>query len=215
MKKKNKKIEIVFENEFLIVANKPSATLSVPSRLGEHEKRPILKYLLEEQLKIQVWPAHRLDYEVSGLIIYAKAADVHRVINAWFEKQIVQKTYSAFTEGDAKAAAAFSNMSEWRSYLVRGKKRAFEAPYGQEAITLAKFLGEKSSGLEWELHPKTGRGHQLRYELGKRSFPIVGDTLYGAKTENADESIALKAVAIDFSLCPEHEKFGLPTNLTF
>jgi tRNA pseudouridine32 synthase/23S rRNA pseudouridine746 synthase len=227
---KKQKIKIIFENKFFIAANKPSATLSVPTRLGEHEKRPILKFLLEEQLKIQLWATHRLDYEVSGLILYAKTADAHRAANIWFEKHLIHKTYSALTEGDAKDAEAFSNLTEWRCYLVRGKKRAFEAPYGQEAITLAKFVGvsapsnknpannspannTETPALQWELHPKTGRGHQLRYELSKRKFPIVGDTLYGAKTENPDESIALTAITIDFSKCPEREKFELPAKI--
>lgn len=211
-------LQVIFENEFFVVVDKPSGTLSVPSRLGEHEKRPILKNLLESQLKIKLWATHRLDFEVSGLILFAKTADAHRTANSWFEKQQIHKTYHAITEGDATKATEFSQPTEWRCYLVRGKKRAFAAPYGQESITIARFLKSDSQGLHWEMQPRTGRSHQLRFELSQHGFPIIGDTLYGARPQ-ADlddiesKSILLRAVKIDFSNCPDRKKFGLPDKI--
>jgi tRNA pseudouridine32 synthase/23S rRNA pseudouridine746 synthase len=214
MKKRVGKIAIVFENEFVVIADKPSGTLSVPSRLGEHEKRPILKDILEKQLKYRLWAAHRLDFEVSGLILYAKDADSHRLANTWFEKQQIQKTYHATTEGDSAQAATLPQTIEWRSYLVRGKKRAFEAPYGQPSVTNAKFIGADQYGLHWELYPRTGRGHQLRYELAKHGFPIAGDLLYGAKVALKEENvIQLKAVAMDFLNCTDFKKLKLPEKI--
>lgn len=207
-------ISIVFENDHAVIAHKPSGTLSVPSRLGPNETRPILKKSLETQLKRPLWSVHRLDFEVSGLIIYAKSAEFHRAANSWFEKQMVTKTYSALTEGDEVDAQSFQNTAEWRSYIVRGKKRSFEAPYGQEAITLARFQRREGDYLRWELQPKTGRSHQLRFELAKHGFPIVGDTLYGAKSKLRDNAIELAAVAIDFSQCPEREKYQIPNSIT-
>lgn len=71
----------------------------------------------------------------------------------------------------------------------------------------------KSRWHHWELHPLTGRPHQLRYELSRHGHPIVGDQLYGSTLAFLNPGIALRAVQIDFSKAPGAKSFGLPNEI--
>ena len=237
---------VLFENSDFIVVDKASGVLSVPSRVGEKETRPVLGKILEAALKIKIFPVHRLDAEVSGILLYAKNAQAHREANQVFENHWVQKTYEALSiaAGDfQKAAANLANSTpagkfsssdgqfpeigatvEWRSKLLRGKKRAYESSGGKDSLTRAKIKAKLEwrghLALLWELEPVTGRSHQLRFEMARHKVPICGDTLYGStisilknradhmssgrETSDSDvlESggIALRAVKIDFTI---------------
>lgn len=178
---------------------------------------------LESHLKVKIFPVHRLDREVSGILLFALNAEAHRAANKWFEVALVKKTYQALTEFDPAGLAnaeANGGKHEWSCYLVRGKKRAFEAPYGAKSLTLATFNGvvenpedDSKKALEWQLNPVTGRSHQLRYELSKRHFPVLGDSLYGAKHEYVENVIALRSIALDFTGCSDAAKFELPDRI--
>lgn len=202
-------INVVFRNEFFIIVDKPSCVLSVPSRLGKNETRLCLGTSLQNELGRQIYPCHRLDYEVSGLLLFALDKLAHKIASRWFEEGEIQKKYSAWCTG---VAPAFSS-ELWHSFLLRGKKRAYEGPHGKESITKVKYLGlSEHSYLCFELEPVTGRSHQLRYELFKHGFPIVGDELYGS-SEKFDDKIALRSFEIDFSNCSEREQFNLPRQI--
>lgn len=215
------KPKVIFSNQHFVAVFKPAGVLSVPGRVPSEIK--VMGRELESHLKAKIFPVHRLDREVSGLLIFALNAEAHRAANKWFETSLVKKTYQALTEYDpAELAIAQSNGGEheWSCYLVRGKKRAFEAPYGAKSLTFASFKGvvenpedDKKKALSWLLHPVTGRSHQLRYELSKHHFPVLGDSLYGAKSEYVENIIALRSIAIDFSGCPDAAKFDLPNRI--
>lgn len=225
-------IKIIFENNYAIAVWKPAGYLSVPSRLGSHEKRPILGIELRDQLKTEIFPVHRLDFEVSGLMLFAKDKNFHREANSWFEKALVHKTYLAITETLPDAERFEPNKEHrWESFLVRGKKRTFEAPYGQKAVTLGQIIEAPTwkefvvppdiKRVDWSLSPLTGRSHQLRYELSKRGYPILGDELYGStvkllnkKTKAIPDLIALKAIEINFKNCPNREQFQIPEKIS-
>lgn len=210
-------LDIVFENSHFVIVDKPAGMLSVPSRQGAKDPRPVVGLLLQKQLKAKIFPCHRLDLEVAGLLLFAKSAEAHKAANRWFEKHEVQKTYHALAEGDAARAENFRQTTEWQCRLVRGKKRAFEAEYGDPAQTLVTYLGLREDKLFFQLSPLTGRSHQLRYEMYRHQFPICGDTLYGAKKPfdklQSQAGIALKATVLDFSKSQKRESFGLPEKI--
>lgn len=221
-------IEIVFENLHFVICDKPSGVLSTPSRFEEDDPRRCLGTALQQQLKIQIYPVHRLDFEVSGLVMYAKNAEAHRKANAWFETKHVQKTYRALTTGQdfshiptnvpnerEKIELISGSSFEWKSRILRGKRRAFESPQGKPSLTLAKYLSIDERGYQqWDLHPVTGRSHQLRFDLSRHGFPIVGDKLYGSKSEWINENaIALRSFEIDFSNAPGAAALGLPEKI--
>lgn len=208
----------IFENEHFIIVNKDPMVLSVPSRLGDEEERGVLGKKLEEDLKIAIFPCHRLDFEVQGLIIYAKSAQAHKSGNAWFEKKEVHKTYSAVTSLIDKTQTPEFKLNEkqvWKCKLLRGKKRAYEGAHGKDSLTHAVLKNQKENIFYWELNPITGRSHQLRYELYRHNHAIVGDKLYSSDQDMVEHfgvlGIALRSFRIDFTNAPNHKQFGLPS----
>lgn len=204
--------ELIFENQNFVVADKPHGVLSVPGRLGAHgeDQRTVLGLELEKKLG-RLWPVHRLDFEVSGLVLFARSSEAQKVASQWFEARAVHKFYEALSEG---AAPEGETSFEWTSKLLRGKRRAYESPHGKPSVTRAWWQGESdfngARAQRWRLEPLTGRPHQLRVELARHGYPIVGDELYGAKSRFGDHAIALRAVKIDFQACPQASSYGLP-----
>lgn len=186
----------LFENDQVMVVHKQPGWLSVPSRWGQKDERPVLGTWLQQQKQKQIFPVHRLDEEVSGLMIFAFRPEAHRLLNSAFENKEIKKVYQAISEA-AKAPPDSAQLQSWKSKLLRGKKRTYESPVGKDSVTEAIYLGEdKDRNLRWQLSPITGRSHQLRYELMKRGYPILGDTLYGAKNMFSGEGIALRCTEI-------------------
>lgn len=215
------RVNRVFENENFIAVDKAAGQLTVPGRTltdGEKDSRSCLKEILRAEIG-DVYPVHRLDAEVSGLVLFAKNAQAHRTANLWFENRQVRKRYEAFTEGEPPRDWRLGASFRWMSRILRGKKRAYEHAEGKVAETTARWLGPHHlPGIgdvqRWELEPCTGRSHQLRFELVKHGFPIVGDALYGAKHGLNMPGIALRSILLDFRECPEATSLGLPHELT-
>lgn len=187
--------------------------LSVPGRLGVDDDRPVLGRILEADLGTTLLPVHRLDYEVQGLIMFAKTAEAHRAGNAWFEKKEVMKTYCALTtrlKGAPVQDFPIESELQWRSKLLRGKKRAYESPHGKDSTTIAKLKRIEGEVFHWELNPITGRSHQLRFELFHHNHPIIGDELYSSDKKFLENGIALRSFKIDFSNATNASKFSLP-----
>lgn len=222
------KLEIVFQNDDFVVLDKPAMVLTTPSREGASDERECLGIQLQAELGQQIFPVHRLDFEVSGLVMFAKNAKAHAVANGWFEHKSVFKVYQAFTtdQNFDHIPASVKNDRKvlvlkpqekflWKSRLLRGKRRAYDHSTGKPSETEAIYLGKDSTTgwHRWELHPLTGRPHQLRYELSAHGFSIVGDDLYGSKTKFMRPGIALRAVTIDFTKTPGAAEFSLPATL--
>jgi len=187
-------MKIVFQNQYFIALDKAPGQLAVPARSSE-DPRPVLGLLLEQHLGKSIFPVHRLDAEVSGLILYALDKDSHREANRVFEERRVQKTYQAFSKGGDFAEAASGT---WKAQILRGKKRAFESPVGKSAITDYEIKKKYGSIYEWRLRPKTGRSHQLRWELYRHESPIIGDDLYGSNETWSFGGIALRSLSLKF-----------------
>ncbi len=193
--------------------------------MGAGDPRPCLGRDLERELGVRLWPVHRLDFEVSGLVLFARTAEAHRIASAAFEGRRVRKSYQALTEG-ADRIVSLPASFEWSSRLVRGKRRTFEAPHGAPARTHATAVAcvlaasiAASDGpdqlLRFELAPETGRPHQLRVHLAHAGFPVAGDTLYGARSRLPDaHTIALRSVALSFDSEEDRAALGLPAALT-
>lgn len=232
-------IQIVWQNKHLVVCDKPALMLSVPSR-DLNDPRPCLGLELQRHLGQRIYPVHRLDFEVSGLIIFARDERSHREAQSWFSQKLIQKKYIATSSEQNFAHWPNHIQTErqvipsqvglefvWKTQMYKGKKRAFESSNGEWAETKAKIVGfEKMSDvkinikeervfLKWELYPITGKSHQLRFELSRRGFPIVGDRLYGSQLPAAlfhDSGLLLRAVELE--LGSVHDSLGLPKNLS-
>jgi tRNA pseudouridine32 synthase/23S rRNA pseudouridine746 synthase len=197
----------------LVVVDKPAGWLSVPSRLGAADPRPCVGITLQSELGSRLWPTHRLDEEVSGLLLFARSADAHRLLCAGFEAQLIHKTYRAECDGAQPEDAPLGHLRRWTTTLLRGKKRAYVHPAGKPAVTDVRLLAIEQGRLHFELKPRTGRPHQLRVELSRRGCPIVGDTLYGSAVDRAEGGIALRAVRLSFEDFAAAAELGLPRRL--
>lgn len=199
--------DVVFENSDIIAVDKPHGWLTTPAREAT-DPRPCLGRELQTAVGRQIFPVHRLDFEVSGVVLFAKTKDAHRETQKWFEEGTVVKTYQALSSpvGDI---SEWSDWKVWKSRLAKGKKRAFEAAHGKNSETRAHVIGELEKWWRWELVPVTGRPHQLRFEMYKHGFSILGDVLYGGK-EMGVNWIGLRAVSLNIQSIAPDQRFGLP-----
>lgn len=210
-------LSIVFKNAHFVIIDKPVATLSVPSRFGKQDPRPVAGILLQQMIGEQVYPLHRLDEDTSGLLMFGLNSSASRHGNAWFEAHQILKTYEALSTPLPTAELdLWQSEQKWECKLMRGKKRAYEASFGKTSLTLAKFNGHTKRGRSvWNLRPITGRSHQLRYEMARHGFPIDGDQLYGSQTAALmAPGIDLRAFKLDFKNCAERSSFELPEEIT-
>jgi len=103
---------IIFKNQHFVIVDKPVATLSVPSRLGRQDPRPVAGIILQEFLGIQVYPLHRLDEDTSGLLMFGLSAAASRAGNQWFEGHQILKTYEALSRPIDPADATVGRLSK-------------------------------------------------------------------------------------------------------
>lgn len=197
---------VLQQNANFAVVEKPPLWLSVPGRFKEDD-RPIVGTTLQDELGLRIWPVHRLDFEVSGIMLFALNAEAHREAGQLFEKHLVRKIYQAISE---PVTVEFSGRQTWQRKLLRGKKRSYESPHGELAITEAELV---SADGEWSLSPRTGKSHQLRVEMASHGYPIAGDLLYGSKQNWRHRGIALRAISLEFP-AEFAKKFELETILT-
>ncbi len=206
-------LAIVFKNLHFVVIDKPTAVLSVPSRMGRSDPRPVAGICLQEELGCRIFPVHRLDEDTSGLLMFALSPEASRTANLWFENHEVIKTYEALSIPLAlQDVQRWSTEQTWHNRLMRGKKRAYEAAYGKPSITKARCVTASSENKSvWHLQPITGRSHQLRYEMARHGFPIAGDITYGSKQKpDGEEGIDLRAFKLDLTHCTSRSDFQLP-----
>jgi 23S rRNA-/tRNA-specific pseudouridylate synthase len=181
---------IVHETPDVLVVDKPAGVPTIPDRFGA---AGLIDQLAAERGE-RLWVVHRLDREVTGLLLVARTAAAHRQLSMWLEDREVRKTYAALTTGEPPGPAGTT--LRWADRLLRGKRRAYAAPHGKEAVTDAVFERVSGGVLTWTLRPRTGRNHQLRVHLASRGWPILGDALYGS-AEVWPVGIALRAIRVE------------------
>jgi 23S rRNA pseudouridine1911/1915/1917 synthase len=165
--------EIIFENDHLIVINKPAGLLSIPDREG---KEPSLKQLLQQKYE-QIFTVHRLDRETSGIIVFAKDAETHKFLSQAFEERAVEKYYVGIVTGSLPEKQKTIEAPSAENTVKRGHMIIHKR--GKPAITDYEVLEEfgKFSLLQFRIH--TGRTHQIRVHMQYIGHPLVCDELYG------------------------------------
>ncbi|MEX2117242.1 MAG: RluA family pseudouridine synthase [Bacteroidota bacterium] len=170
---KSKGISIIFEDEAVIVLDKPSPFLVLPDRYDE--LIPNLYGILNGELG-KIFVVHQIDKETSGLIVFAKTPEVHKALSEQFEGHTVKKTYEAIVRGHPERSNGRIELP------IREKQPGFMAldwKKGKESITGFKALQEFEGFTHLEVTPETGRMHQIRVHLKLIGLPIVGDPIYG------------------------------------
>ena len=203
MKKNNNSLNILFEDNHLLIINKPSGMLVQGDITGDNSLLDIAKNYIKEKYnkpgKVYIGLPHRLDRPTSGIVILAKTSKALERLNKMFQENKVKKIYWAVVKENPKELEAtlvgfmYKNQEKNRSYInKKAKKGAKYAELKYKLIGKSKFYNL----LEIEL--KTGRHHQIRVQLASIGCPIKGDIKYGFKRSNQDRSIHLHAKFIKF-----------------
>lgn len=171
-------LEIVYQDEDVLVANKPSGLLSVPGKAAEHKDSLISRVN-------HVYPnariVHRLDMATSGIIVLAMNKDSHRHLSRQFETRKTQKRYFARVLGHPATPEGEITLPLICDWPNRPKQKV-DFEHGKPAHTKYKVVDQEHNVSLVELLPVTGRSHQLRVHMLELGHPILGDRLYACST---------------------------------
>lgn len=162
-------IPVIYEDDWLLVANKPSGLLTIPT--AKKETRTLTSILnndlKERAVLYRLHPCHRLDRDTSGLIIYAKGKSIQKKMMELFKDKKIKKTYIAFINGIL-------------SKPVSQIKSPIE---GLSAVTEYKVIRSFGGFSIVEAAPLTGRTNQIRIHFKQIGHPILGDTKYAFRRD--------------------------------
>ncbi|MDE0490786.1 tRNA pseudouridine(65) synthase TruC [Psychrobacter sp. A3] len=187
-------VEIIYEDEFLVAINKEAGLLVHRSWLDKGETRFALQ-LTRDAVGCHVFPVHRLDRPTSGVLLFAKSADVARTLTEAFTTRQVTKQYLAVVRGFMPEQGFVDHALSFQPDAIADKFANVDKP-AQEAVThwqrLAQIelpfaVSKKHNTSRYSLMrlmPVTGRKHQLRRHMKHLFHPIVGDTSHGDGRHN-------------------------------
>jgi tRNA pseudouridine32 synthase/23S rRNA pseudouridine746 synthase len=197
--------ELIHLDDSLLAANKPAGLLAVPGR-GE-DKQDCLVARVQAEFP-DALTVHRLDMATSGLILFARGADMQSRLSRMFRERLIEKRYVALVAGKMTPETgeiALPLIADWPNR----PRQKVDHDSGKPSLTRYRLLGYDagSDTSHVELEPVTGRTHQLRVHLLSVGHPIVGDALYGGRPA---ERLMLHACLLSFA----HPLSGQPLILT-
>lgn len=184
---------VIYEDSRIIVVDKPHCLASTPR--GMWYRETALMRLREGYGEPDITPAHRLDRQTAGIMVFVRDPHVRGAYQMLFQRRLVSKTYECLAPSSPVRRPRFGTVTRLHppgvfpllrcSHIVkeRGVLQAFEEPGTVNARTLVD-VGDGVAGLGSEglrvyvLHPSTGKTHQLRVHMNSLGLPIVGDDLY-------------------------------------
>ncbi len=187
-------LDIVYDDQWLTVLNKPSGMLTVPGKLLEDSL--LTRYQDAHPEAHGPMVVHRLDQETSGLVIFAKDKATHKALQQQFENHTIKKCYIALLEGIVPQDEGVIDLPLRPDVDDRPRQRV-DAEWGKPAVTRYHVLERYDGVTRVALEPLTGRTHQLRVHASHPmglNCPIVGDRLYG----KAGRRLMLHAQTITF-----------------
>lgn len=195
-------LDVIHEDNHLLAVHKPAGLLVQGDRSGDPTLLDVAReYLRERYAKpgnIYVGLVHRLDRNVSGVVLLARTSKAAGRLSARFREGEVAKTYLAVSAGDPPAPRG-----ELRHWLAGqgdrlGVTRAATAPFAdaKEALLRYRVLEEQGGCTLLEVSPVTGRRHQIRAQLALAGCPLLGDVKYGADVRLPGRRIALHALRL-------------------
>ena len=171
------KPDIIFEDDHIIVVNKPANLLTIPDRFDN--TKPSL-YADLNQVFGKVFIVHRLDRETSGIIVFAKNEEAHRHLSLQFENHETHKVYLALLDGVMHQEEGEIDRPIAEHPTIPGKMTV--AKKGKESLTLFKVTERFKHFTLVEADIRTGRTHQIRVHFQSLGYPLAIDGLYGRRT---------------------------------
>jgi 23S rRNA pseudouridine1911/1915/1917 synthase len=178
-------LNIVYEDESLAVISKKAGIITHPT--PQSKNHTLVNALLYHYRKLsklsgrdRAGIVHRLDKNTSGLLVVAKDDATHSLLSDMFRKRLVKKTYAALVWGSFPGKKGEIILPIGRSGLDR-KKMSISIDRGREAVTKFEVVEEFGDSTLLNIHPETGRTHQIRVHLSYIGHPVIGDEVYGTK----------------------------------
>jgi tRNA pseudouridine65 synthase len=178
-------LEILYIDDYLAIVHKPAGWLVHRTPLDKGETRFVLQ-TLRDQIGQRVWPVHRLDKGTSGVLVFARNAEVARTLGQAFESgEGLHKTYLAMVRGwpvdegliDHPLRRMPDDMRSQREEVQAAQTRFITVRRGELPLTQGDFPSTRFA--EVQLQPLTGRRHQLRRHMKHIAHPIIGDATHG------------------------------------
>ena len=187
-------LEIVYEDNYLVVINKPAGMLSVPGKGEIDSVYQHIKILYPDATGPLI--VHRLDMATSGVLLIAKNKEVHQHLQAQFKNRMIKKRYIALLDGKISSKEGTIILPLRMDPLDR-PRQVVDHEHGKTAITQYQVLNEQEGNTLIAFYPLTGRTHQLRVHAAHPEglhCPIRGDELYGQKADR----LYLHAESLEF-----------------
>lgn len=211
MKAENFPLEILFEDDYLLVVNKPAGMNSIPSR--EHPESSLANGLLGYYKKKEVYATThivtRLDRDTTGLVLVAKHRHIHHLMSKQQQENMVKRVYIALAEG-----IFIEKQGMIEKPIARKSDSIIEREVsgsGQYACTYYKVLNQFNDFGLIELRLKTGRTHQIRVHLSYLQHPLLGDDLYGGKIDRIKrQALHCREIQFIHPITKQEMKFDAP-----
>ena len=206
IKFKNYSIDLIYEDDHILVVEKPAKLLSVATDKLEadtlHSK--CVDYLKQNDPKSWAYIVHRLDKETSGVMILAKTKSAKEYLQEQFSHREVYRIYHTLVEGilNNESGTIKQYLTEDKNLNIKSTSK--NNKFGKQAITHFETLTKHESTTLVRIMIETGRRHQIRMAMQSMGHPIVGDSLHGAQT-NPFSRICLHATSLEF-LHPETDE---------
>ena len=176
-------LKIVFEDEWLLIVNKPAGIAIHPSILHYSDSlcNGIKFYFDTIGLKKKIRPVNRLDLNTSGLVIFAKCEYIQECLISQMKDNVFKKEYLAICDGIFENKSGTVNLP-----IARKENSIIErciSKDGQISITHYEVLKEFANYSLVKLNLETGRTHQIRVHMSAISHPLIGDSLYGSSSD--------------------------------
>ncbi len=194
---------MIYEDNHLLVVNKPGGLLSQGDQTGDNtlldQAKEYIKKKYNKPGNVYCGLVHRLDRPTSGMVILAKTSKALERMNQVFRERKIKKTYWAILENfEGKESGTLiswilRNEDKNRVHVFKKEKKG-----AQRAELDYSLLAKIGSGNLLEIDLKTGRHHQIRAQFGSLNMPVRGDKKYGSGKQNRDGSICLHCRKLSF-----------------
>jgi len=187
-------LDVIYEDNHLLVVNKPAGIPTQPNDNQEDSLEVRAKHYLKEKYQkpgnVFIGVVHRIDKPVSGIVVFAKTSKALSRLNETIREKKSHKTYYAVLE-----SIPSPEEGTLEHYLVHDEYRATVSSRAHSAAKLARLhyhiLKQVKYGCVVEIDLETGRYHQIRAQFAAIGCPVLGDFKYGAQTSLAQHAIAL------------------------
>jgi tRNA pseudouridine32 synthase / 23S rRNA pseudouridine746 synthase len=185
-------LDILYQDDQIIVANKPAGLLSVPGKLAGRED------CLVARLQAEHWDTllvHRLDCDTSGVMIFARTKQAQGFLGQEFEKRRAKKTYVARVWGQLTPDSGHIDLPLCTDWPNRPRQMV-DHTNGRPAQTDWQVISRDATTTRVRLFPRTGRSHQLRVHMLAQGCPILGDPIYASGEALAFPRLMLHAESL-------------------